>query len=159
MTDGRICVFSETYKSDDGEGIPCRWHSGNMDFDADYRRKYSSLIWVSLKPDSNARVDMTAMTDKRSTYTVKRAASNLATFSGVDFRHFSFITNRNPQIERLKLKVKKFAFYKLVITCDENSATTTVLGVDNPRPLHRICEMRWFQSVQRQNGCSTGPSI
>lgn len=101
-----------------------------MDFGADYLRKHSSLIWVSLKPDSNARITVTATTDKRSSYTVKRAASNLATFLGADFRHWSFITNRNPQIERVKLKVKKFAFYRLIIECSEDSATTAVLGVD-----------------------------
>ena len=130
LSDGRICRFSEEYKSDDGAPIPCQWRSGNMDFDADYMRKYSSLIWVSLKPDSNARVQITATTDKRSVYTVKRVPANLSTFTSMDFRHFSFITNRNPQIERIKLKVKKFAFYKLVMECNEDSATTTILGVD-----------------------------
>lgn len=130
LSDGRICQFSEEYKSDDGKSIPCEWRSGNMAFNADYMRKYSSLIWVSLKPDSNARITITATTDKRSTYSVKWVASNLATFTNMDFRHFSFITNRNPQIERVKLKVKKFAFYKLIFECNEDSATTTVLGVD-----------------------------
>lgn len=130
LSDGRVCHFSESYTSDDGDSIPCQWRSGNMDFDADYMRKYSSVLWVSLKPDSNARATITATTDKRSNYTVKWVASNLATFSSVDFRHWSFIINRNPQIERVKLKVKKFAFYKLIIECNENSATTTVLGVD-----------------------------
>ena len=130
LSDGRVCEFSEIYKSDDGKSIPCEWRSGNMDFGADYMRKYSSLIWVSLKPDSNARVQITATTDKRSVYTVKRVPANLSTFTSMDFRHFSFITNRNPQIERIKLKVKKFAFYKLVMECNEDSATTTILGVD-----------------------------
>ena len=130
LSDGRICEFSAEYKSDDGENIHCIWKSGNMDFGSDYLRKHSSLIWVSLKPDSNARLTVTATTDKRSTYTVKWVASNLATFASVDFWHWSFITNRNPQIERVKLKVKKFAFYKLLLDCDESSATTTVLGVD-----------------------------
>lgn len=130
MSDGRVCDFSESHKSDDGENIPCVWKSGNMDFGADYQRKYSSMMWVSLKPDSNARLTVTAQTDKRSTYAVKLVPSNLATFTSLDFRHFSFITNRNPQMERLKLKVKKFAFYKLVLECDDDSATTTVLGVD-----------------------------
>ncbi len=130
LSDGRVCAFSNAYKSDDGNAIPCQWRSGNMDFGADYLRKHSSLIWVSLKPDSNARITVTATTDKRSSYTVKRAASNLATFLGADFRHWSFITNRNPQIERVKLKVKKFAFYRLIIECSEDSATTAVLGVD-----------------------------
>lgn len=130
LADGRLCAFSEAFRSDDGAEIPCVWKSGDMDFGADFRRKYSSLLWVSLKPDSSARVTVTAQTDKRSVYTVKWVASSLAALTGVDFRHWSFITNRNPQVERVKLKVKKFAFYKLVLACCERSATTTVLGVD-----------------------------
>lgn len=130
LGDGRVCIFTYDARSDDGRTIPCRWESGNMDFDADNRRKYSTMLWVSIKPDSNARLNITARTDKRSTYTVKYTPMLLATFSSVDFRHFSFITNRNPQMERVKLKVKKFAFYKLVLDIDDTAATTTVLGVD-----------------------------
>lgn len=130
LSDGRLCDFSTLHQNDDGETIPCRWESGNMDFGYDFRRKYSSLIWVSLKPDVHARITVTAHTDRRTTYTEKLVPAGLATFTNVDFRHFSFITNRNPQMERVKLKVKKFAFYKLVLYCDEDYASTTVLGVD-----------------------------
>jgi len=130
LADGRLCDFSEKHTSDDGTAIPCVWKSGNMDFGADFQRKYSSLVWVSLKPDSHARLSVSAQTDKRTTYSSKLVPANLATFTAMDFRHFSFITNRNPQIERVRLKVKKFAFYKLVLSCDEDAATTTVLGVD-----------------------------
>ena len=130
LSDGRVCRFTHDARSDDGNAIPCRWESGSMDFDAAFRRKYATLLWVSLKPDSNARLTVTARTDKRSSYTVKYVPMGLATFSAADFRHWSFITNRNPQIERVKLKVKKFAFYKLVLEVDDIGATTTVLGVD-----------------------------
>ena len=130
LSDGRVCSFTYEERSDDGQPIPCRWESGNMDFDADFRRKYSTILWVSIKPDSNARLYITARTDKRSTYTVKYVPMQLSTFTSMDFRHFSFITNRNPQIERVKLKVKKFAFYKLVLEINDIAATTTVLGVD-----------------------------
>lgn len=130
LSDGRVCQFTYESRSDDGKNIPCVWESGNMDFDYDFRRKYSTLLWVSIKPDSNARLTVTARTDKRSNYTVKYIPMGLATFASVDFRHWSFITNRNPQIERVKLKIKKFAFYKLVLEVDDIAATTTVLGVD-----------------------------
>ncbi|MGO5113611.1 hypothetical protein ACTQ33_01035 [Candidatus Avoscillospira sp. LCP25S3_F1] len=130
LRDGRVCLFTYSARNDDGKAIACRWESGNMDFDYDYRRKYSTLIWVSLKPDNKARVNITARTDKRSTYTVKYVPMGLATFLEADFRHWSFITNRNPQIERVKLKIKKFAFYKLVLEIEDDNAVTTVLGVD-----------------------------
>ena len=60
----------------------------------------------------------------------KVVASALITFLNMDFNHFSFATNRQPQAERIKLKVKKFTFYKLIMTSISSSATATILGAD-----------------------------
>ena len=54
----------------------------------------------------------------------------MATFSRVDFNHWSFRTNRKPQVDRLKLKVKKATFYKLIFKSFSASATATVLETD-----------------------------
>ena len=48
----------------------------------------------------------------------------------MNFWHFSFLTNRAPQMERVKLKVKKFVYYKLVITSGSSHGDVTVLGID-----------------------------
>ena len=57
-------------------------------------------------------------------------AYNLATFLHVDFNHFSFRTNRKPQVKRVKIKVKKATFYRLIFKSNSASATATVIETD-----------------------------
>ena len=130
FSDGRVVDFDHIYTTDDGEVINSRYESGNMSFDADFKRKTSSIIWVSMKPAVNARILISARSDKKSDYAEKEVASNLSGFDHVNFWHFSFLTNRAPQMERVKLKVKKFVYYKLVITSGSSHGDVTVLGID-----------------------------
>ena len=63
-------------------------------------------------------------------------------FDETDFADFTFETYEVPRARRLKIKVKKFVFYKLLIRCDGGAETTvpeipestdgavTVLSVD-----------------------------
>lgn len=128
--DGKIMRLSRAFRNDDGAEIDAYWESGAMDFSRDYRLKYSTDIWLALKPESQARITVTAQSNRKSDYDEKVVATALSTFSNVDFNHFSFATNRQPQVERLKLKVKKFTFYRLILTSVSKSATATVLGTD-----------------------------
>ena len=57
-------------------------------------------------------------------------SAGLATFLNMSFEHWSFGTNRKPQLIRSKLKVKKVTYYKLIIRSKSASATATVLSVD-----------------------------
>ena len=68
--------------------------------------------------------------DRRSDYGGRSVVSSLANFLHVDFNHFSFATNRKPQVKRVKLKVKKAAYYKLIFSSRSASATATVLRAD-----------------------------
>lgn len=128
--DGRIMEFSRKYRNDDLKDIDAYWESGSMDFDMDWRRKYSSNIWVSIKPESQAMVYATAESNIKSNYPDKLITSGLATFLNVDFNHWSFGTNRKPQLIRVKLKVKKATYYKLIFYSVSASATATILSAD-----------------------------
>ena len=130
FTNGKLCTFSHENKADDDSAILTKWESGNMDFGSDYLRKHSSLVWVSLKPAENARVFVTAKSDRRSEYAEKEVFCNTANFWHVNFNHFSFETNHRPKMRRVKLKVKKFAFYKLIIRSEVPNGEATVLGID-----------------------------
>lgn len=129
-TDNGLVMFGGGIRGDFGQAIDGYWESGSLDFDVDWRRKYSSYVWVSLKPESGGRIWVSAMSNRKSDYTDKLVVANLATFSHVDFAHFSFNTNRQPQLQRTRMKVKKFAYYKLQLMSDTASSTATVLGVD-----------------------------
>ena len=128
--DGRICELSEEYLNDDGEEIDCNWESGSLDFGKNYLRKFMSELWVSMKPQAHSKVIVTAQTDKKSEFTERIIESRLSTFEHMDFEAFSFATNRKPQVKKLKLKAKKFAFLKIIFKTKDLYTSATVLSVD-----------------------------
>lgn len=128
--DGKIKLLSREYRNDDTVEIDAYAATGSMDFDRDWQLKYSPMVFVAVQPERNARITVTAQSNRRSDYPEKVVAYSFATFSHVDFNHFSFRTNRRPQVDRLKLKVKKATFYKLVFKSFSASATATVLQTD-----------------------------
>lgn len=128
--DGRVVEFSRNHHSDDGAPIDAYAATGAMDFERDYQRKYSPRIYLAMQPETGARVEVSVESDRRSDYPAKVVAYNLAGFCHVDFRHFSFSTNRKPQVERVKMRVKKATFYRLIFRSYSSSATATILAAD-----------------------------
>lgn len=127
---GQVRHVSRQCRNDDGEDISARAETGAMDFDRDWLLKYSPQIFVAIRPESGARVIVTVESNRRSDYPEKLVSAGLAGFNHVDFWHFSFGTNRKPQVKRVKMKVKKAAFYKLVFKSVSASATVTLLETD-----------------------------
>jgi len=138
FSDGReLFCFDESMTKDapaDPEGetvaIPALWESGFMDFGADFRRKYSSQIYVSLLPQTNSGLTITAATDKRAEYLEKSITTNLFSFENFGFPWLNFDTNDTPKIHRVRLKVKKFVYYKLIFKVEIPGARATILGYD-----------------------------
>lgn len=128
--DGQVMEFSRRYRNDDKRDIDAYWESGSMAFDREWMRKYSSLVWVGIKPETQAVLTMTAQSNRKSDYPEKIIASGLANFTHASFAHWSFGTNRKPQVIRSKLKVKKATFYKLILYSKSASATATIVSVD-----------------------------
>ncbi len=128
--DGHVIHISRQYRNDDGKPIDCYAETGSMDFGKDYQLKYSPMIYVALKPEAGGRVFVTSESNRRSDYPKKMVSAGLSNFTHVDFNHWSFGTNRKPQVIRVKLKVKKATFYKLIFASHSASATATVLQVD-----------------------------
>ena len=101
-----------------------------MAFGADFRRKYSSQIYVSMLPSSYSEMVVTASTDKREEYMEKSLSSNVFGFGNLNFSHWTFDTRNTPRIQRVRLKVKKFVYYKLIFRVEAAGARATVLGFD-----------------------------
>lgn len=127
---GDVVHFSRAYRNDDSAPINCYAATGTMDFGRAWMQKFSSMIFVSIQPETNARVLVTVETNRRSDYQDVTVASSQATFAHVDFNHFSFGTNRKPQVRRVRMKVKKATFYKLIFKSNSSSATVTILETD-----------------------------
>lgn len=109
--------------------ISCTWESGHMDFGKSNMRKYSSYIWVTLAPGREVRAWISARSDRRAEYAEKRVDNQVTgLFDETDFADFSFETYAVPRARRLKIKVKKFVYYKLLLRC-EGAASVTVQSV------------------------------
>ena len=127
---GGMVHISRSYRNDNGTAIDAYAATGSMDFGRDFQLKYSAMIFVALLPETNARISVTAQSNRRSDYQDKVVAMNLSSFTHVDFAHWSFRTNRTPQVKREKIKVKKATFYRLIFKSLSASATATVLETD-----------------------------
>ena len=127
---GRFNLVSRASRTDNGEEITGYWESGAEPFDREFMRKYSSMLWLTLKPELRSKVQVTVETDRKSDHAKKTAASSLFTFSDADFRQWSFNTNRKPHITRLKIKAKKVAYYKLILSFSGENTTATVVAAD-----------------------------
>lgn len=128
--DGGLMHISRQHRNDDGADIDAYAATGSMDFDKGWLLKYSPMIFVAIQPESGARINVTVETNRRSDYPEKTIAASFASFAHVDFSHFSFGVNRKPQVKRVKMKVKKATFYKLVFKSLSSTATATVLETD-----------------------------
>ena len=132
--EGRLVHVSQSYAFDQREGellpIDCYWESGAMSFGADYQRKYSAMLWLGIKPEAHAAIDVSVMTDKSVSYPTKSVSYSLFDFEHVDFSNWTFETNDKPQMRRLKIKAKKFVFYKLVLKSCTSATSATVTSAN-----------------------------
>lgn len=127
---GRFNHISREYRTDNGTEITGYWASGSEPFDREFMRKYSAMLWVVLRPELRSQVTVTVETDRKSDHAKKVAASSLMTFGNADFRKWSFNTNRKPHTIRLKIKAKKFTYYKLILEYSGTNTTATVVAAD-----------------------------
>ena len=115
---GKILKFVELADSDEGEVIEAKWKSGAMDFGTGYMRKFSSMMWVGMKPAEGTSVDVTLLTDRKSTFKDKIVSSTKAKIPG------------EPFMTKIKLKAKKFAFYHLIFEVKDKQPPVTITNVD-----------------------------
>lgn len=112
------------------EPVTALWESGFMAFGADFLKKYASLIYVSVLPQANSCLYITVETDRKSEYTQKTIQKNLFSFSSLRFSSLTFKTLQSPTISRVRMKVKKFIYYKLKFRVTDPGTRATVLGCD-----------------------------
>jgi len=136
LNDGTLYYFDPDYLYDeavdggDPVAIDAVWESGFHSFGADYLRKHSSRLWLSILPQSASGLDITVRTDKSSEYLTKTIGYSLMDFAHLDFSNFSFLTYAAPKIRRVQMKVKKFVYYKLILRLPKPGTRVTVLGYD-----------------------------
>lgn len=127
---GRLNLVSRDNRTDNGTEITGYWASGAEPFDREFMRKYSAMLWVVLRPELRSQMTVTVETDRKSDHNKKVAASSVFSFESADFRRWSFNTNRKPHTTRLKIKAKKFTYYKLILEHSGTNTTATVVAAD-----------------------------
>ena len=116
--DGLILRLTYDKQTDAGTAIKAKWESGAIDFGASHLRKYSSTLWVGLKPEKGTSVDVCVETDRKNTFKDKVASSEKAKIAG------------QPFAVRSKIKAKKFVYYRLLLSVEEIMPAVTVTNVD-----------------------------
>lgn len=129
-SDGRILYLDPAAMDDDGDAIDAYWESGSISFNAEYSRKYSSTVWVSVKPQTSSYVEITAFTDRKPENVVKTIATGTGGFADWDFASFNFADFDMTQVKKLRIKAKKFTYYKLVFQSEKAGTVATVLSAN-----------------------------
>jgi len=129
---GTVEHVSEDFVADGevlGDTIPCKIYGGFSDFNTLEWRKMMRDEWLAIAADSRTSVKIGFLTDKINEEDVKFKTVEYKTmdFDNIDFNDFSFLTNLNPQPNRLKLKVKKWTYIQWVMENDTNNETLTIL--------------------------------
>ena len=132
-SDGRIKEINYSYTSDDGAEIDCYYETGSMDYGQSFMRKYSSMMWIGIAPEAKSRMSITVQTDKSSGLAEKEVTGSVDTFdfSDVDFGNINFDVDVRPKMHRLKIKAKKFVYYKLIIKSKNADAHATIVAFNN----------------------------
>jgi hypothetical protein len=127
---GRIMKFEDDLRTFNGQVINSRWEMGNYDWDAEWLRKFLNRIWISIQAATKAGVKVTWETEKNASSSPTEIGYNLLDFENLDFEDLSFETNYSIQPFRLKVKAKKFAYFKLILENDIPSQTCTILSIN-----------------------------
>lgn len=132
--DCAIWAFSDgeydTFFNGNQAQIKAVWESGYMDFGADYLRKNSSYLWVSMYPEPKSHVVVTVATDRRDAYLEKPVSANCMGYWNVDYDHWSYNSSKRPRVVRVKIKTKKYTHRKVIFSVTKAGARATILGFD-----------------------------
>ena len=129
-SDVGVLSYSDSYYSDDGRAIEAYWESGYMPFDTTYKRKFSAMTWVAAKQLTNGYLHVRVDTDRTTVEAKKDITSKRSSFLNWNFSDFSFKTGANAKTTKLKLKAKKFVYYKLVLISDTVNTSCLVTDFD-----------------------------
>lgn len=129
-SDGRIVKFDEEKRNDNGNSINCIWEMAFFDFNRETYYKYMRSAWLSIQPASRTSAVITWHTNSETNTEEEKVNYNLATFKHVNFKHFSFNTNYNPQPQYIELQTDEFIYFKTVIENNSTDETLTVLSLN-----------------------------
>lgn len=117
--------------SDNGTAIKAVLELGFNDFEASQLRKNSRKIWVVVQPYSNTSVKVTWQTDKKAITDEKAIEIDfrLMDYSDINYAEWSYVTNRNPQPFRKKIRAKKYSYIKFIFKNEELDERLVIISL------------------------------
>ena len=119
---GTIMVFDNVATTDNGDLITSEYHTGYLGFGRDYRLKYITRLFASLKPEASAYVRIEFDDEKGYTGAFAEFGQELFTYKDVNYGDWSYETDINIRPFRAKIKLKKKSVIKIRIISDRESS-------------------------------------
>lgn len=110
--------------------IKAEWHSGYYDFDAEYKRKTMRRVWLTLKPWFRTSVVINYESDRNTGTDAKEVSSIRYAYGYINYTDWTYNTNYTVKPFRIKLKAKKFAFEKIILTNEKKDEKLTVNSIE-----------------------------
>ena len=126
--DGKILEMGRQYSSDEGRAIDCLWESGSMDLGEEHMEKYSGALYLGIKPQARAEISASVITDRQSGGAEKTLRTRLMSFADASFASWSFSTAREARIKKLRLRARRFVYYRLRLMSCSADSTAVVLS-------------------------------
>lgn len=126
---GEIMEFDESATTYDGEIIEAVWESGFYDFELEYKRKTMRILWITLKPYPNTSLIVNYMSDREAGTDEKEIKASYFSYAFWNYDNFTYNTSQDVKPYRIKLKAKKFAFLKLILSNKKEEDKLTINSI------------------------------
>lgn len=126
---GKIMEFNEEETTYDGEVIEAIWESGFYDFEVEYKRKTMRTLWIALKPWARTSLVVNYVSDREMGTDPKEIESYCLTYRYWNYANMTYNTSYNIKPFRIKLKAKKFAYEKIVLSNNKKDEKVTVNSI------------------------------
>lgn len=118
--------------NDNGTAIEANLELGFTDFGVNELTKNSRVMWVTIQPYSRTSLSLSYATNDINTSEAKQVKPveyTLFDFNDIDFNDFTFLTNRNVQTKRRKIRAKKYSSIKFIFENNELDEQLVIIKI------------------------------
>ena len=126
---GKIMEFNEEETTYAGEIIEAIWESGFYDFEIEYKRKTMRALWVALKPWMRTSLVINYKSDRETGTDPKSIQSSCISYRYWNYAKMTYNTSYVVKPYRIKLKAKKFAYEKIILSNKEIDEKVTINSI------------------------------
>lgn len=128
---GEIMKFDDAELAFNGVAVSTEWEGGYYDFGAEWQRKFTNQVWVTMEPATKVNLDVYWQTDRDPAEKMASVSIGYYRFvySEANYGTWTYNTSSSPKPQRVRTKAKKFAFLKLILRNELLDYTSSVLAI------------------------------